>query len=86
MANFDAALIKEQGVEFAVVAVRPGVISQPSRREDARSAFSASFGGVPVVLMEQTGGRPRYHGRNDLVDFLANVYVEQLPWASWSLN
>ncbi|HET7486545.1 MAG TPA: hypothetical protein VFJ85_01355 [Acidimicrobiales bacterium] len=87
MATFDAALVKEQGVTFAVVAVRPGVLEQPTRREQARARFSMGFGGVPVVLMEQDGsGRPRYSGRHDLVDFLANVFIEQLPWGKYQLN
>jgi hypothetical protein len=85
--TFDAALIKEQGVSFAVVTVKRGVITQSSPREQARAQFSRSFGGVPVVLMEQdTSGTPTYHGRTDLVKLLANCFVEQLPWSRYRLN
>ncbi len=96
MANFDAALIKEQGVEFAVVAVRPGVISQPTRREDARSAFSASFGGgpgrahgaerwpSPLPRPQRPGGLPgqRLRRAGPLVELVAQLSHRYgpVPW------
>jgi hypothetical protein len=87
MTQVDAALIREQGVNFAVVAVRPGVLSQPSQRESVRDSMSAVLAGIPVVVMEPGySGRPQYHGRPDLVQPLANVYVEQLPWATYSIT
>lgn len=87
MATFDAALIKEQGVSFAVVTVKRGILNQPSSREHARAQSSAGFGGVPVVLMEQdSSGAPKYHGRRDLVNFLSNCFLEQLPWSQYRLN
>lgn len=86
MSTFDAALVKEQGVTFAVVVVRSGTING-SNRESARRQFSLAFDGAPVVLMEQdSSGTPRYHGRSDLVRFCSNVYMEQLPWKQWSIN
>jgi hypothetical protein len=37
--------------------------------------------------MEQDSrGTPRYSGRRDLVNFLANVFIEQLPWCEYRLN
>ena len=86
--SFDAAVVKEQGVTFVVVAVRRGTIAKPvSQREELALEFSGVFDGLPVVLMEQSGrGRPQYWGRNDLVRFLASIYVEQLPWKSFSLT
>lgn len=86
MSTFDAALVKEQGVTFAVVVVRSGTING-SARESARQQFSRAFGGAPVVLMEQnSSGTPRYHGRSDLVRFCSHIYVEQLPWSKYSIN
>lgn len=87
MATFDAAVIKEQGVTFAVVAVKRGLIAQPTRRQEALASFSSAFAGMPVVLMEQdSSGRPKYFGRNDLVDFLAPVHPARLPWGQYRLN
>lgn len=79
--SFDAALVREQGVTFAVVIVKGHVLnSDPSRRE-AMAAFGVHFPGVPVILMTQDArGRPTYWGRRDIVQFLARVPVSALPW------
>ncbi len=83
--SFDAALVREQGVTFAVVAVRSHVISSDSSRREAISGFGAQFPGVPIVLMVQDGrGRPTYWGRRDIVRFLANVPASALPWKRFS--
>jgi hypothetical protein len=81
------ALVHERGVTFAVVVVRPSVISGLKReRDDAVRAYSAEFG-VPTVLMIQNSrGIPIYYGRPDLVEYLANVRVEQLPWREFTMQ
>jgi hypothetical protein len=81
------AMIHEGGVTFAVVVVRPSVISGLKReREDAVRAYSAEFG-VPAVLMIQNSrGTPIYYGRPDLVEYLANLRVEQLPWREFTMQ
>ena len=47
--QFDGALIKEQGVTFAIVIVKPYVL-QSSEKEQIRENFSSLFGFVPTVL------------------------------------
>lgn len=83
--SFDAALVREQGVTFAVVVVKNHVVSSDSSRRDAMNAFGTHFPGVPIVLMAQDGrGRPTYWGRPDIVRFLARVPVNALPWNRFS--
>lgn len=78
--SFDAALVKEQGVTFAVVVVKPHVLDS-SYREETRNSFKRYFPGVPIVLMCQNArGIPTYHGRNDIVKFLASVPFQAIPW------
>lgn len=85
--TFDGALIKEQGVSFAVVIVKRSVLDNPAQREGVRASFAPSFGGVPVVLMAQDSrGTPTYHGRQDIVRFLANRPVHAIPWRRYSPN
>lgn len=85
--RIEAALIREQGVNFAVVVVRRSVLDSSNQREDTIAQFSRVFDGVPIVLMAQDGrGTPRYFGRTDLVDWLSNVPFEALPWAEYSVN
>lgn len=83
--SFDAAIVKEQGVTFAVVAVRRHVVNSPHARDEAAGAFKFQFPGMPVVLMSQDGrGRPTYWGRPDIVRFLSHVPVTALPWRRFS--
>ena len=78
-----AALIREQGVEFAVVLVRQHVSSSGLRDATARG-FASLFPGRPIVLCSQDSrGMPTYYGRPDLVKFLANVAIQRLPWKKY---
>ena len=77
-----AALVKEQGVKFAVVAVKPSAL-QSSEREHVLAALHRFWPGTPTVLMANPNGRPTYYGRQDIVRFLSRIYVEQLPWREW---
>jgi hypothetical protein len=80
------ALVREQGVDFAVVVVKRHVVNSPSERDEAVSAFSIEFG-VPSVLMAQDSrGVPTYYGRPDLVRFLQNILPEQLPWREFTMR
>ena len=79
--NFDGAVIREQGVTFAIAVVRRGVINSPSQRDESAAYFQRFFGGIPVVLMEQDAqGQPTWYGRPDLTRFLQNVPVGSIPW------
>lgn len=83
--SFDAALVREQGVTFAVVAVKSHIVASESSRRDALVAFRPHFPAVPLLLMAQDArGRPTYWGRPDIVRFLANVPVHALPWRRFS--
>ena len=82
--SFDGALIKEQGVTFAIVVVKPHVLSS-TNKEAVRRSFSQYFGNVPTVLMAQDArGIPTYDGRKDIVRFLANVHPSRIPWKHYT--
>jgi len=82
-----AALIREQGVSFAVVAVKRHVLTATNQREALRNQMSQIFGGAPTVVMARDAkGVPMYNGRKDLVKWLSNVYVEALPWKEYTLS
>lgn len=84
--TFEGALIREQGVEFAIVIVKRHVIQNRLEADRTAASFRPHFG-VPVVLMAQDGrGVPTYYGRNDLVRFLANTPMEAIPWTRFSLT
>lgn len=87
MMKFDGALIKEQGITFAVVVVKPHVLNNSTDANNARVSFSRYFPAVPIVLMAQDSrGVPTYQGRTDIVRFLSNVHPSRIPWKTYSIN
>ncbi len=82
-----SAHIREQGVTFAVVIVRPLLLQNTSGADEAIQSFAPVFPGMPVVLMAQDGrGRPTYYGRRDLSQFMANVPLRSATWRRYTLN
>lgn len=85
--QFDGAVIKEQGVTFAIVAVQPYVLTSASQLRDTRASFSNVFPGMPIILMAQDSrGRATYQGKPDIVQFLARVSPSRIPWKRYTLN
>lgn len=84
--RFQGALLREQGVEFAIIVVKPHVVQCQSEGGQMIEAWRARFG-VPVVLMAQDGrGTPTYFGRSDIVRFLSRVPIRAIPWREFTLN
>jgi hypothetical protein len=85
--KLQGAVIKEQGVTFAVVIVKKHVVDQPGEANRTINALSPAFGFVPVVLMAQDSrGVPTYFGRRDIANFLANVPMEAIPWQEYNIS
>jgi hypothetical protein len=85
--QFEGAVIKEQGVTFAIVIVKSFVLDSTSQINDARAGFSGVFPGMPIILMAQDGrGRATYQGKPDIVQFLARISPSQIPWKRYTLN
>lgn len=85
--TIEGAVIREQGITFAVVVVKPHVLSIPSEAEDMIESLRPVFDGVPVVLMAQDGrGRPTYYGRRDIARFMANVHPSRVPWKRFTVH
>lgn len=82
---FDGVLLKEQGVTFAIVVVKPHVLNSTMECDNARRSFSPVFPGVPIILMAQNSrGLPTYQGRSDIVRFLSNVDPSRIPWKRYN--
>lgn len=85
--TIEGAVIREQGVEFAIVIVKQYVLNNRLEADETIAEFQPVFGGLPVVLMAQDGrGRPTYYGRPDIARFLANVPVSRIPWHRYTVN
>ena len=80
--DFRGALIREQGVTFAVVQVKPAVLrgGEFSLAEERRR-YERIFRDVPIVLAARgADGRARFSGRPDLVRLLASAGWHRIPW------
>lgn len=85
--QIQAALIREQGQTFSVVVAKKHILHNRLEADRLAQYLSPAFGGVPVVLMAQDGsGRPSYYGRSDIVRFLENVPIQNMPWRQYTLN
>jgi hypothetical protein len=77
----EVAVIREQGQTFAVLAVKPHVVQDPAERE-AMVASARRWFGVRTALLAEDG---RTWGPNDIVRWLQNIHVSQLPWRKFSV-
>lgn len=84
--QIDGALVREQGVTFAVVAVKKHVVDDRTQALSAARGFAQVFHNVPIVLMGQDSlGRPTFFGRQDIVRFLSGVSIHRLPWKRYTV-
>ncbi len=85
--QIEGAIIREQGVTFAVVIVKRYVVNDRSQANSAIRSFSPIFPGMPVVLMAQdSSSRPTYFGRPDIVRFMSRVAPSRVPWKRYTIN
>lgn len=85
--KFTGAVIKGQGVTFAVVIVKKSIIDNRIQSNKAIQSFLSLFPSIPVVLMAQDHrGKPKYYGRRDIVRFLAGVSFQAIPWKEYKLR
>jgi hypothetical protein len=83
--QIQAAVVREQGQTFAVVLVKPHVLTSSQEAGDTITAFQPCFPGMPVVLAASSGGSMRYYGRRDISRFLASISAARLPWRTFSI-
>jgi hypothetical protein len=74
------ALVREQGVEFAVVCVLDSVVSSQSQREEAYRAWTFRLQ-RPVALMGAQ--RHEVFGHEKIVDFVSSIDPSRLPWRNF---
>ncbi len=78
-----AALTHEQGQDFVILLVKDRVINDTNGRQDLLDLAAQNFG-VRAALMGERQNET--YGPPDIVRWLDNVYIEQLPWREYSFN
>jgi len=87
MIKIQGAVVKEQGVTFAITVVKSHILSSQHQCQEVASSFQSLFPGMPIVLMAQdTRGIPTYWGRQDIVNFLSNIPPSRIPWKEYTFN
>ncbi len=85
--KFQGAVIKEQGVTFGIIIVKPYVLQNQKERESVVLLGKKAFGAIPIVLMAQNSrGVPTYWGRTDIVKFLSKIPMECIPWREYTFS
>ena len=84
--RFQGAVIKEQGVTFGIIIVKPYVLQSENEKAQMQSFGYGAFGRIPIILMAQDSrGVPTYYGRRDIVNFLSRVSIGRIPWKEYSV-
>ena len=88
ISTFRGAVLKEQGVTFAVVRVEQEVLGRlVEELEELRASFSELFQGLPVILMARDwNGRASYNGRRDIARFLSTVRSGAFEWIDFRVS
>lgn len=87
MTKIQAAVIKEQGVSFAITIVKNNILTSQSQCQSAALSFQPLFPGLPIVLMSQDSrGTPTFWGRKDIVNFLSHIHPAQIPWKEYTFS
>jgi hypothetical protein len=84
MAKMTAAVVREQGVTFAVVLVKNHVVLSQQQSSETIQSVSMALGCPLVVLMGESNNRLRGN-RNDVVKFVSRLHPSQLPWKTWTV-
>ncbi|OWR32396.1 hypothetical protein CDO73_01965 [Saccharibacillus sp. O23] len=83
--SFDGAVIKRQGGDFAVVAVKLHVLGYSGTCEETAAKYASFFPDLPIVLMSQDAdGTPKYCGDSDCVAYLAELGAASIPWQTYA--
>ena len=82
--TISGSVIIEQGVTFAIIAVKPEVTAYTVKSTRFRRQIMRFFPGMPIILMSQDeDGTPHYYGRKDIVEFLETVPLQNIPWREY---
>lgn len=84
MAQLTAALVREQGVTFAVAMVKNHVLNSQSSSDQMVQAVAQALGCPLVVLMGESNRKLRGN-RQDVVKFVSRLHPSQLPWKKWTI-
>ncbi len=82
-----AAAVSIQGHRMLVVLVPRELVQSAGEADMLVADLRPRFGNVDMLLMGQDDdGAPHYHGDAGLVDLLADVPIDKMPWKSYPIG
>ena len=85
--KMQAAAISLRGHRFVVVVSPLTLVASSGEADMAIDDLQPYFGGVPVVLMAQKDdGSPCYYGDSQLVELLAGIPIDKMPWKEYPVG
>lgn len=81
--RFQGALVKEQGITFGIVVVKPATL-QSSERDMLCQQYGSRLGAPTVIMAQDSRGTPTFYGRPDIVRFLSRISISRIPWREFS--
>lgn len=82
--KFKGAKIKEQGITFGIIIVKPHILNSQSEIRQMQGVGARAFGPIPIILMAQNArGVPTYVGRKDIAQFLSKIQISRIPWREY---
>ncbi len=83
--KYDSAIIKEQGIRFALVKVDLSVIQHKNEADTVRKSLAPIFHSMPIVLMALDENRiPVFQGREHIVNLLEDVDLSSISWTRYT--
>lgn len=81
MTSIQAAVVRKNGQEFAIVAVRDEVVQSDTIAQQTVYDLQYSLGEIPVVLMSQDkSGRPTFYGPSTLALESSHIPLNSIEW------
>ena len=84
--QIDGAIIKEQGITFSIVVVKPHVLQNRFAGDEFRRSIQHIFPSPIILMAQDSRGVPTYQGRKDIVNFLANIHPSIIPWKRYTIR
>lgn len=85
MSKLIGAVIREQGVTFAVALVKNHVVNSQTK-SDEMIQYARRCLGCPLIVLLGESSRTVRGNRRDVVDFVSNLHRSQIPWKEYTLR
>jgi len=85
MPKLTGAVIREQGVTFAVALVKNHVVNSQQESSKVIGSVSNLLGCPLVVLIGESNNKLRGN-RTDLVNFVSSISLSRIPWKEYTFS